>query len=174
MIGPNSKKFIRVDLPPEVVSIEAMLKLIDDKTRYKKYINEIISLTEKANSTIETLCKAEKVEGLFLDAEQKQEKAKEVVEKAKDEANKLVVDTRIKLNKTIESAQEEISEKKAEAENLMNKAKLESEAATYLMKKANDLMDEAKSLKESLDTRMITIEKAEHEINRKKELLSKL
>lgn len=174
MIGPKAKNFIKVDLPAEVKDISAMLELIKNKKNYQKYIDEIIALTEKANRSIETLAKAEEIEGMHDTLTSKIEQADIQLTKAKDKAAGLVSDAESKAKRILTATMSEADEINEKAVIKLKSALSKQERADRSMEEAKSITATADALNEQVNKRLEAVQTAEVEINRKKDLLSKL
>ena len=174
MIGPNSKKFLRVDLPPGVTDISSLLTLINNPQQYKSYINEIVELTKKANDTIETLCKAEEVESLLADAKAKHAEVSGKIEDASSRAMSIINEATSRATEIVTAAKSEADKRDTESAELL-KSNREESVAVAEGKAWNKSQAEAlDQLEASLSVREAKVSSDEIEIARKKELLSKL
>lgn len=174
MIGPTSKKYIQVDLPQSVIDISSMLELIKNKKDYQKYIDQIIDLTSKANASIETLAKAEDIEAMHDDMTVKHGKVDSILTEAEDKASKILADAESRAKLMLTASQQEANELNEASEETLKEAERKKADAEESMKTAKQMLTSAQSLSENLDVREKHIEEVEAEINRKKELLSKL
>lgn len=174
MIGPKSSNFIKVEFPQPVDTLLSLIEVIKDPKAFDKHLKAIKEYTDKANNTVETLAKAEEVEGLLADAKVKHDKvSKEVAEKT-EAALKLVSGAEMK-------AATLVSDARTAANKILSNAKKTEEEAIQLDKDSQVVRAELKTLQSQLDSanqahqkREADLDKREQEIQRKEAIFKQL
>lgn len=174
MITHKSKAFIKVEYPQPVDTLLSLIEVMKDPKAFDKHLKAIKDYTDKANSAVETLCKAEKVESLLNDTEAKNKLASEQYDKASQTAAKVLSDAEEKA--AILTAQSKLA-----AQEMLSHAETANKEAIQREKDAKARESELKTLQAQLDAanqaqqkRQADLDKRESEIKRKEAILSQL
>jgi len=174
MMGPKSNQFIKVDYPQPMDTLLALLDVLKDPKKFESQVKALKDFMDKANQTIETLGKAEKIDGLLADAQAKQAKVSDIYDKARFEAESI-------LEKANAEAEKVASEAKASAKELMDKANSLASQASKDSADARDqkaqyakLVEDAAQKAADIAKKEAELAEAAQEIERKRALLAQL
>jgi len=163
MMGPKSNQFIKVEYPQSMDTLLALLEVLKDPNKIAAQTKALKDFMDKANQTIETLGKAEQIDGILTDAKAKQAKADAILESANAEAEQIM------------------EEAKADAKALMDKANSLASQASKDSADARDqkaqyakLVEDAAKKAADLAKKEAELAEAAQEIERKRALLAQL
>ena len=174
MIGPKANKFIEVKPPEGVSDLFSLIAFLNDKKLVEKHLKSIQEYTEKANAATVKLSKSENIDDLLLDAELKHKAAESLVSDAQDEASLIAESAAKDAQQARDAAQADITALLTEAKETNTQAKYDLAQLKIAQEQADQKDHEATAMLEDLKERTTSIERREHEIERKAEILRQL
>lgn len=174
MIGPKANKFIEVKQPEGVKDLFSLISFLNDKKSVEKHLKEIQSYTDAANIAADKLVKAEEIDRLLLDAKKKHETASELISDAQAKAESMVDDAVKDAQAVRETSQNEINALLRDARAKKEQLEYDIKELAIARTQADQKDHEATSMLEDLKERLANVERREHEIERKENLLRQL
>jgi len=174
MMGPKSTQFIDVKYPHSMDTLSGLLEVLKDPKKFAEQTKALQDYMDQAKKTIETLAKAEEIDGLLADTKQKHAIASDLHDKAQAEADTI-------LDNANAEAEQIMEEAKANAKALMDKANSLASQASKDSADARDqkaqyakLVEDATKKAADLAKKEAELAAAAQEIERKRTLLAQL
>jgi hypothetical protein len=174
MMGPKSTNMEKVQYPSSMDTLYGLLEVLKNPALFTKQLDALKAYMDKANQTIETLGKAEKIQNLLDDAKVKQTKADEILINARQESSQLIDKAKKQSEEMIQKAINQVSEIIKSADSKLEAAKLNEVAAKNERNQSTEMLQQVKSQKNILDRREQDLVKRESEVSRKEKILKQL
>jgi len=174
MMGPKSNQFIDVKYPHSMDTLSGLLEVLKDPKKFAEQIKALQDYMDQAKKTIETLAKAEEIDGLLADTKQKHAIVSDLHDKAQTEADFILAKANEDATVLKAKAQNNILQMTADATAAKEQALADAEKAKEAKAKYTALLNEAITKEAELLKRETAVKVAEDEINRKRAILAQL